>query len=47
MSKTFERYKENRLAKLRLGQAAGEIVTLTGADDEDENKVRGCTTHGR
>jgi hypothetical protein len=27
---------ENRLAKLRLGQSAGEIVTLSGSDDEDE-----------
>jgi len=38
MSSTFEKYKENRLAKLRLGQAAGEIFTLTGAGDEDETR---------
>ena len=38
MGKTFERYKENRLTKLRLGQSAGEVVTLTGADDEDETR---------
>jgi hypothetical protein len=38
LGKTFEAYKENRLAKLRLGQAAGEIVTLTGAEDEDETR---------
>ena len=36
--RTFEKYKENRLAKLRAGQSAGEVVTLSGADDEDETR---------
>lgn len=29
---------ENRLAKMRAGQAAGEVVTLSGPEDEDETR---------
>lgn len=36
MTRSFEKYRENRLAKLRAGQSAGEIVTLSGQDDDDE-----------
>jgi hypothetical protein len=36
--RTFEKYRENRLAKMRAGQSAGEVVTLSGADDEDETR---------
>lgn len=39
MTRTFDRYKENRLAKLRAGQAAGEVVKLSGVDDEDETRL--------
>lgn len=36
--RAYEQFMENRLAKMRLGQAAGEVVTLSGPEDEDETR---------
>jgi len=36
--RAYEKYIENRITKMRLGQATGEVVTLSGVDDEDQTR---------